>query len=243
MESQDRGPCLNPLLAAGFDDLLMAPQMPRASPIGEIACPLGAPGPNMSPHLTTPAWPYADHEAAAPATGMSMGGLGGLGGFGGSLSQVDQWAWEMGSEAGSVPSVWSKASTQNSNASSLKSKMSTAAGDGLIPGLIEGQRLSYVKPTSLGAGGGKIVVCLRKQVPQGYWEHIGIVLVNGPTQVRLKPTGIKKGKKLCVEVPPGLKLGDYDVRLSFAQKILHGAIPLAIRDGVDEEVIPEDDEN
>jgi len=161
----------------------------------------------------------------------------------GALSQVDQWAWEMGSEAGSIPSVWSKASTsQNSNASSLKQRVATAAGDGLIPGLIEGQRLSYVKPTSVSAAGGKIVVCLRKQVPQGYWEHIGIVLVNGPTQVRLKPTGIKKGKKLCVEVPSGLKLGDYDVRLSFAQKILHGAIPLAVRDSVDEEAILEDDD-
>jgi hypothetical protein len=189
----------------------------------------------MSPHLTTPAWSNADHE-------VSVGNSGAVGGYLGGLGQVDQWAWEMGSEAGSVPSVWSKASTQNSNASSLKSRISTAAGDGLIPGLIEGQRLSYVKPTSLSVAGGKIVVCLRKQVPQGYWEHVGIVLVSGPIQVRLKPTGIKKGKKLCVEVPAGLKLGDYDVRLSFSNKILHGAIPLAIRDSVDEEAIPEDDE-
>lgn len=236
-EPQDLGPCINPLIAAGFEDLLMAPQMPKASPIGDIACPLGAPGPNMSPNLTTPAWAHADGQVHLPNSGFgSMGPLGGLG-------QVDQWAWEMGSEAGSVPSVWSKTSTSNSNASSLKSRISTANGDGLIPGLIEGQRLSYVKPTSLGAAGGKIVVCLRKQVPQGYWEHIGIVLVSGPTQVKLRPTGIKKGKKLCVEVPAGLKLGDYDVRLSFSNKILHGAIPLAIRDGVDEEAIPEDDES
>jgi len=190
----------------------------------------------MSPNLTTPAWAHADgpppRSTSAPfgGAGLAFGGMG----------EVDQWAWEMGSEAGSVPSVWSKASTQQSSASSKK--MSSATGDGLIPGLIEGQRLSYVKPTSLGASGGKIVVCLRKQVPQGYWEHIGIVLVNGPTQVRLKPTGIKKGKKLCVEVPAGLKLGDYDVRLSFANKILHGAIPLAIRDGVEEEALDEEDD-
>lgn len=229
-EPKDVGPCLNPLMSAGFEDLLMAPEMPKASPIGEIACPLGPPGPNMSPQLTTPAWPHAD----APANPSS-----GYGAFG-NLNLVDQWAWEMGSEAGSVPSVWSKASTQQTK--SAKSSISNAAGDGLIPGLIEGQRLSYVKPTALGADGGKIVVCLRKQVPQGYWEHIGIVLVNGPTQVRLKPTGIKKGKKLCVEVPSGLKLGDYDVRLSFAQKILHGAIPLAIRDGVDEEELLDEDD-
>ena len=51
----------------------------------------------------------------------------------------------------------------------------------------------------------------RKQVPQGYWENIGIVLVNGPTQVRLKPTGIKKGKKLCVEVPVGVYSTQQDI--------------------------------
>jgi len=227
--------CPFPSIDAGLDEVLMAPQMPRASPLGELACPLGAPeraGPNMSPHLTTPSWRYQD-VSPSRSNACSMGGL----------SQVDQWAWELGSDAGSVPSVWSKASTQNTGASSLKSKMTTAIGDGLIPGLIEGQRLSYVKPASLSVAGGRIVVCLRKQVPEGYWEQIGIVLVNGPSQVRLKPTGIKKGKKLCVEVPDGLSLGDYDVRLSFANKILQGAIPLAIRDSVDEDAILEDEES
>jgi len=218
-----------------MDDMLKAPVLPQASPISEIACPLGErarAGPNMSPNLTTPAWAHAMESHAPP---KQEGGL----------NMVDQWAWEMGSEAGSVPSVWSKATSQSSHPSSLKSRIATANGDGLIPGLIEGQRLSYVKPTSVSASGGKIVVCLRKQVPQGYWEHLDIVLVSGPTQVFLKPTGIKKGKKLCVEVPAGLQIGDYDVRLSFAKKILHGAIPLAVRDGPDEqydEVIPEDDE-
>jgi len=143
-----------------------------------------------------------------------------------------------------MPSAWSKATTsQNSNASqSSNSQLKSSAGDCLIKGLIEGQRLSYVKPRSVGTCGGKLVVCLRKQVPEGYWERLGIVLVNGPAQVHLNPTGIKKGKKLCVEVPAALQLGDYDVRLSFSGNILHGAIPLAIRDGVEEDATFGDDE-
>mmetsp|Transcript_149090 Transcript_149090/g.277852 ORF Transcript_149090/g.277852 Transcript_149090/m.277852 type:complete len:235 (+) Transcript_149090:1-705(+) len=230
-------PPMNPLMmemAASEDveGMLKAPKMPGASPIGELADPLGV---AMSPHLTTPAWgPAPEGATRTPAGGRGSGILGGL-------SQVDQWAWEVGSEAGSMPSVWSAATT-SVQSSSLKSRIATATGDGLIPGLIEGQRLSYVKPTSVPTAGGRVVVGLRKQVPQGFWERIGIVMVNGPKQVKLKPTGIKKGKKLCIEVPPGLALGDYDVRLSFDGKILHGAIPLAIRDGeeVEDEVDDED---
>lgn len=40
----------------------------------------------------------------------------------------------------------------------------------------------------------------------------------------LRPTGVKKGKKLCVEVPSGMEPGDYDVRLAFGEKIIHGAL-------------------
>lgn len=36
--------------------------------------------------------------------------------------------------------------------------------------------------------------------------------------------GIKKGKKLCIDVPP-LSPDDYDVRLKFGEKIIHGALP------------------
>lgn len=226
---------MNPLMMAGEDmeGMLKAPNMPAASPLGELADPLGV---AMSPHLTTPAWGHASEQGAnRPAPGGRGSGI--LGG----LSQVDQWAWEVGSEAGSMPSVWSAATT-SVQSSSLKSRIATASGDGLIPGLIEGQRLSYVKPTIVPTVGGRVVVGLRKQVPQGFWELIGIVMVNGPKQVKLKPTGIKKGKKLCIEVPPGLVLGDYDVRLSFDGKILHGAIPLAIRDGEEvEDAIDDED--
>lgn len=155
----------------------------------------------------------------------------------GGLSQIDQWAWEMGSEAGSVPSAWSNPSTVHSS----RSRVSNAAGDGLIPGLIEGQRLSTVKPSSVSTRGGKVIVSLRKEVPQGYWDSLEIVLVRGPMQKRLKPTGIKKGKKLCVQVPEGLQPGDYDVRLSFAEKLIHGAIPLAVRDGEAEEASEDED--
>ncbi|CAE7430553.1 unnamed protein product [Symbiodinium natans] len=139
---------------------------------------------------------------------------------------MNEWAWEMGSQC-SVPSAWSKPSTVHSSIS----KLSNATGDGLIPGLVDGQRLSSVKPCAVPTSGGKVVVSLRKEVPQGFWDRLGIVLVNGPVQKKLVPTGVKKGKKLCVEVPSGMEAGDYDVRLSFGEKIIHGAIPLAVRDG------------
>merc|ERR1712066_307530 len=120
----------------------------------------------------------------------------------GSLSQIDSWAWEMGSEAGSVPSAWSQATSRHTGHSSVsQSRVSSAAGDGLVPGLLDGQRLSSVKPSRVSTAGGKVVVSLRKEVPQGYWDTLSIVLVNLPLQVVLKPTGIKKGRKLCVQVP------------------------------------------
>mmetsp|Transcript_18150 Transcript_18150/g.42417 ORF Transcript_18150/g.42417 Transcript_18150/m.42417 type:complete len:232 (+) Transcript_18150:87-782(+) len=216
---------------------LQAPHLPDASPLGDILCPLGGTG--TSPTLGTPALFHAVPEHDRPSDKAGM--LGGLG-------QVDQWAWEMSSEVGSIPSAWSKPSTVGqSGVSSQRSRMANADGDGLIPGLIEGQRLSYVKPTSLpSATGGRVIVGLRKQVPQGYWDHIEVVLVSGPAQVNLKPTGIKKGKKLCIEVPPNLAPADYDVRISFSQKLLHGAIPLAIREGgegLDEQAVIEEEED
>jgi len=202
---------------ADGEDFVKPPTLPQASPIGDIACPLG---PFMSPRLTTPAWLSASAKDCPTSSPVGKPGGGKLGG----LAQIDQWAWEMGSEAGSVPSVWSKPSTLHSSVS----RISTASGEGLIPGLIEGQRLSAVNPSNVPIAGGKVIVSLHKEVPQGYWDHVGIVLVNGPTQVKVKPSSIKKGKKLCIEVPSGLSPGDYDVRLSFNSKLIHGAIPLTV---------------
>mmetsp|Transcript_70015 Transcript_70015/g.130897 ORF Transcript_70015/g.130897 Transcript_70015/m.130897 type:complete len:231 (+) Transcript_70015:80-772(+) len=212
---------------------LQTPQLPGASPLGDVACPLGPVG-------ATPALLHAE-SGVGQLPGDTAQMLGGLG-------QLDQWAWEMSSEAGSVPSAWSKPSTTaQSGASSLRSRMVGVDGDGLIGGLTEGQRLSYVKPSTLPSKrGGRVIVGLRKQVPQGYWDRIEVVLVSGPHQVQLKPTGIKKGKKLCVEVPAGLEPADYDVRISFSQKLLNGAIALEIREGdegLDEAVIEEEEED
>lgn len=86
-------------------------------------------------------------------------------------------------------------------------------------------------------------MCLRKEVPQGYWDTLSIVLVNLPVSLTLKPTGIKKGKKLCIEIPPGMKPEDYDVRLKFGEKIIHGSIPLTIRDDEEGEVDMDDDDD
>ncbi|CAE7306685.1 unnamed protein product [Symbiodinium necroappetens] len=194
-----------------------APMLPEASPLGGLICPLG---PNASPTLTTPQ--CGDYSPKGFGDVSKQSKLG-------ALSDMNEWAWEMGSQC-SVPSAWSKPSTVHSSIS----KLSTATGEGLIPGLVDGQRLSSVKPCAVPTSGGKVVVSLRKEVPQGFWDRLGIVLVNGPVQKKLVPTGVKKGKKLCVEVPAGMESGDYDVRLAFGEKIIHGAIPLAVRDGDEE---------
>mmetsp|Transcript_133580 Transcript_133580/g.188763 ORF Transcript_133580/g.188763 Transcript_133580/m.188763 type:complete len:234 (+) Transcript_133580:41-742(+) len=194
-----------------------APMLPEASPLGGLICPLG---PNASPTLTTPQYGDSPKGFGDVSEQSKLG----------ALSDMNEWAWEMGSQC-SVPSAWSKPSTVHSSIS----KLSNATGEGLIPGLVDGQRLSSVKPCAVPTSGGKVVVSLRKEVPQGFWDRLGIVLVNGPVQKKLVPTGVKKGKKLCVEVPSGMESGDYDVRLAFGEKIIHGAIPLAVRDGDEEE--------
>eukprot|EP00930_Biecheleria_cincta_P057819 TRINITY_DN43692_c0_g1_i1.p1 TRINITY_DN43692_c0_g1~~TRINITY_DN43692_c0_g1_i1.p1 ORF type:complete len:245 (+),score=41.00 TRINITY_DN43692_c0_g1_i1:34-768(+) len=204
-----------------------APNLPEASPLGGLACPIGA---NVSPNLITPHLNNAnrrregsdlDSDGEQPPLSSAKNKLG-------SLGQMNEWAWEMGSEAGSVPSAWSKPSTVHSSVS----RISSATGDGLIPGLVDGQRLSSVKPAQVPTDGGKVVVSLRREVPQGFWDRLGIVLVNGPVQKKLTPTGVKNGKKLCIEVPAGMVPGDYDVRLAFGEKIIHGAIPLTIGEGL-----------
>ena len=79
-----------------------------------------------------------------------------------------------------------------------------------------------------------MVIGLKKEIPEQFWNHVEILLVGGKEgQLKLKPSGIRKGKKLCIKVPPNLECRDYDVRVVFAGKILHGAIPLAVR-GEDE---------
>eukprot|EP00441_Pelagodinium_beii_P045278 CAMPEP_0197624710 /NCGR_PEP_ID=MMETSP1338-20131121/4263_1 /TAXON_ID=43686 ORGANISM="Pelagodinium beii, Strain RCC1491" /NCGR_SAMPLE_ID=MMETSP1338 /ASSEMBLY_ACC=CAM_ASM_000754 /LENGTH=218 /DNA_ID=CAMNT_0043194905 /DNA_START=12 /DNA_END=664 /DNA_ORIENTATION=+ len=201
------------------DDLRNVPEAPslhQASPLPDMVCPLG---PNSSPHLTTPLWNNANPNGSPGGFGSEGTPFSSAQNQLGGLCEMDQWGWEMGSEAGSMPSAWSKPSTVQSSVS----KMSSNNGDGLIPGLVDGQRLSSVKPAGVPTKGGKVVVSLRKEVPQGFWDRLGIFLVNGPVQKKLTPTGVKKGKKLCIEVPPGMTPGDYDVRLAFGEKIIHGA--------------------
>ena len=63
----------------------------------------------------------------------------------------------------------------------------------------------------------------------GYWDTLSIVLVNLPVQITLKPTGIKKGKKLCVEAvrTPNLPTNIVGFRgfISSIILILQGGIP------------------
>lgn len=231
MEGDGAGwPPYPPAGTIGFE----APKLPIASPVGDIVCPIGQ---AMDPHLTTPAWAPAD-QTFPPFAGAL--GVGGSTATQGGLNQIDTWAWEMGSEA---PSAWSKATSNRTGQSGVSRLSSSTGTDGLIPGLVDGQRLSAVKPSSVPSCGGKVVVCLRKEVPQGYWDTLSVVLVNLPESVTLKPTGIKKGKKLCVEVPAGLKPNDYDVRLKVGEKIIHGSIPLSIRDDEDQDEMDDDDDD
>lgn len=225
--------------APGHAGKAETPKLPCASPVGDIANPLGE---AMDPRLTTPGWTPAgssDFPMFSPMLGPGSKGHNALG----QLDQIDTWAWEMGSDVGSVPSAWSKATSSRTGQSSASRMSSTTGHDGLIPGLIEGQRLQSVKPANISARGGKVIVSLRKEVPKGYWDTLSVVLVNLPVSLTLKPTGIKKGRKLCIEVPAGMKPEDYDVRLKFGEKIIHGSIPLAIRDDSDCDAEMDDDDD
>jgi len=208
----------------------------NAMPMDKLDMPGGFPPSNLdAPILQTPA--LSAHQALQyPGRGGSIdfGSMGGSSAFGGDglslqghggqkpFSDIFGWSWECGSEVGSVPSIWSKAST-------AKSQQSTGfSGDG--------QRLIFIKPQEVKTEkGGTVVIGLKKEIPEQYWNHVEILLVGGvgEAQIRLKPSGIRKGKKLCIKVPPNLECRDYDVRVVFAGKILHGAIPLAVR-GEDE---------
>jgi len=211
--------------------------------LAELLCPIGE---AEDPWLRTPLCEPAENGARGESMPEGRWGESGSGEPKmecGGLSQVDSWAWELGSEVSSVPSAWSQATSRHTDHSTVKS-ISSATGDGgLIPGLVDGQRLSSVKPVSIPAKGGKVVVSLRKEVPAGYWGTLSIVLVNLPVQVTLKPTAIKKGRKLCVDIPAGMKPDDYDVRLKFGEKIIHGSIPLQIGDGDDNGDMEEQDED
>lgn len=171
------------------------------------------------------------------------------------LSGLYQWSWELGSEHGSAPSVWSQATSVRSSlhgghkrqgsgpfqqgSGSLPRSGSGASGRsgvGVVPGLTEGQRLQYVKPGFVSNEGGSVVVGLKNEIPQGYWGELEVLLVGGAgAQMKLRPAGIRKGKKVCIDVPAGLACSDYDVRLVIGGKILHGAIPLQVRGPKEEE--------
>lgn len=214
-----------------------APHLPQASPVGNPAVlnPVRS-GPSRgtlnpsefsTPYLQTPA--LTAHESLAyPGAGGSidLSALGGDPTFGSGLgsslpsgktpfSDVLGWGWELGSDVGSVPSVWSRASTSRS--------VQGLSGDG--------QRLIYIKPQEVAAStGGTVVIGLRKEIPEQLWSHVEILLVGGQEgQLKLQPCGIRRGKKLAIKVPPNLDPRDYDVRVVFGGKILHGAIPLAVR--------------
>lgn len=226
------------------------PNLPLASPLmrNDVCNPVKFPQPPSShdaeplqnldaPFLQTPA--LSAHQALAyPGRGGSIdfGPMGGSslmadaglalqghlpGPPGGQqkppFSDIFGWSWECGSDVGSLPSIWSRASTQRSGSSYA------LAGDG--------QRLIFIKPQEVsGATGGTVVIGLKKEIPEQWWNHVEILLVGGKEgQLKLKPSGIRKGKKLCIKVPPALECRDYDVRVVFGGKILHGAIPLAVR--------------
>lgn len=149
------------------------------------------------------------------------------------------WAWDMRSET-SAASLWS--ASVASTARSLRSQPGQGPGSGqyVIGGDVDactvGQRLLYVRPQALTTTGGKVYIELKWTIPQTLYSEIEVLLVAGKQgTVTLKPEAIKKGKKLCVVIPKGLaEEQDYDVRVKFAGKTLHGSFPLEIRAAVEE---------
>lgn len=74
---------------------------------------------------------------------------------------------------------------------------------------------SYIKPQEVPqATGGTVVIGLRREIPERFWSFLEILLVGGTGgQISLKPSGIKRGKKICIRVPSGMECRDYDVRV------------------------------
>ena len=73
----------------------------------------------------------------------------------------------------------------------------------------------YIKPQEIPQlTGGTVVIGLRREIPERFWNYLEILLVGGKGgQMALKPSGIKRGKKICIKVPPGMESRDYDVRV------------------------------
>jgi hypothetical protein len=141
----------------------------------------------------------------------------------GSLNEVFSWSWDVTSEA-SVPSVWSaKTRSTLPGSGSIGTNLSAAGGADTSTLMIK-----YVKPLTLMDAGGTVVVGLNCELPHAQWSEIRIMLVaeNGESKT-LEPSGIRKGRKLAVKIPP-LKPMDYDVRLVFHGRILHGSIPIGV---------------
>jgi hypothetical protein len=89
-------------------------------------------------------------------------------------------------------------------------------------------KIKYVKPMNIPDSGGTVVVGLHSELPQAQWGDMRVMLVGerGKSS-ELEPTGIRKGRKLCVKIPP-VEPMDYDVRLVFQGRILHGSIPIGV---------------
>jgi len=170
-------PQASPLLRNDVSNPVKFPQQH-----GEVANPIGFGGPESAPVLQTPA--LSAHQALQyPGRGGSIdfGAVGGSTAFGnlndglslqghgigstagqngkGQFSDIFQWGWECGSDVGSVPSIWSKASTAKSHQSS------NFSGDG--------QRLIFIKPQEVRSEqGGTVIIGLKKEIPEQFWNHV-----------------------------------------------------------------------
>jgi hypothetical protein len=146
----------------------------------------------------------------------------------GDLQDAFCWSWEVQSEL-SVPSAWSaKTGTHTLKSSKSHNTMTSGASGSEIPL----PKIKYVKPLNVPDSGGTVVVGLHAELPQAQWGDMRVMLVaeNG-TSVQLEPIGIRKGRKLCVKIGP-LDPMDYDVRLVFQGRILHGSIPIGVEPSV-----------
>eukprot|EP00397_Hematodinium_sp_SG-2012_P019689 GEMP01020245.1.p1 GENE.GEMP01020245.1~~GEMP01020245.1.p1 ORF type:complete len:380 (-),score=70.51 GEMP01020245.1:1460-2599(-) len=225
--------------AGKSSDVLDAPILPTASPnIGLLPPVVSKDG---QPSLLTPAYPAPHPLSGIPGMHQPMVGPQGSTSFCSCNKRKGEsctfcWAWDLRSET-SAPSLWSAsaASTRISMRSQKPPSGHYVIGEN-VDACIEGQRLLYVRPQSLTTTGGKVYIELIRTIPQPLYSEIEVLLVAGKQgTVTLKPEAIKKGKKLCVMIPSGLaEEQDYDVRVKFAGKTLHGSFPLEIRAAVEE---------
>ncbi|CEM15038.1 unnamed protein product [Vitrella brassicaformis CCMP3155] len=226
------------------------PRPLQSAPVNTTLQPGPAPAPpdspaSSSPSHESPSYPHQHQQgpyAAVPGPPSHMGWGVGVGGLQEGDIKGEHEAGPSKRLAGcpcdrglSVSSQLSSIGSISNNASTVPSGSTNSGGHPQPDGAPSRQRLLYINPGTINPSGGEVVICVKKDIKPDAYDQVLIHLVSTNGQVvTLRPKGIRKERKLSVQIP-ALPAADYDVRLAYGCKVLHGAIPLGVRDNSDSE--------